>query len=87
VIKSLQVVEIVMPRDCSSFPKDGYKKYENGFKLTIHEYAINFPLKIKEPKMIFVNSMSDLFPKDLLLVDIFSDPEREIGLILLSDRG
>lgn len=47
--------------------KMGTKKYENGFKLTIHEDATNFPLKIKEPKMIFVNSMSDLFHKDIPL--------------------
>ena len=45
--------------------KMGTKKYANGFKLTIHDDVIDFPLKIKEPRMIFVNSMSDLFHKDI----------------------
>ncbi len=45
--------------------KMGTKKYSNGFKLTIHEDVIDFPLKIKEPRMIFVNSMSDLFHKEI----------------------
>lgn len=45
--------------------KMGTKKYSNGFKITIHEDVIDFPLKIKEPRMIFVNSMSDLFHKEI----------------------
>ncbi len=45
--------------------KMGTKKYINGFKLTIHDYKIDFPLQIKDPRMIFVNSMSDLFHKDI----------------------
>jgi len=38
--------------DCK---KLGTKKYENGHKLVIHEDVFDFPLKIKEPRMIFVN--------------------------------
>jgi len=45
--------------------KMGTKKYEKGFKLTLHDEVIDFPLKIKEPRMIFVNSMSDLFHTDV----------------------
>lgn len=45
--------------------KMGTKKYANGFKLTIHEDTLDFPLKIKDSRMIFVNSMSDLFHKDI----------------------
>ena len=45
--------------------KMGTKKYSNGFKLTIHEDTLDFPLKIKDSRMIFVNSMSDLFHKDV----------------------
>lgn len=41
------------------------KKYRNGFKVTLHENDISLPLKWKEPKKIFVNSMSDLFHKDV----------------------
>ncbi len=40
-------------------------RYRNGFKLTLHENALNLPLKWKKPKKIFVNSMSDLFHKDV----------------------
>jgi protein gp37 len=39
----------------------GNKRYKNGFEITIHEDIVNLPLKWKEPKYIFVNSMSDLF--------------------------
>ena len=39
--------------------------YVNGFKLTIHEHALKLPLKWKKPQTIFVNSMSDLFHKDV----------------------
>jgi protein gp37 len=38
----------------------GSPNYENGFELTIHEHVLNYPLGWKSPKMIFVNSMSDL---------------------------
>ena len=45
--------------------KMGVKKYENGFKLTFHPDVMNYPLTLKQSKMIFVNSMSDLFHKDI----------------------
>ena len=45
----------------------GKPKYKNGFKLTLHEDALNLPLEWKTPKKIFVNSMSDLFHKDVPL--------------------
>ena len=43
----------------------GQKNYQNGFKLTLHENAINIPLSWKKPSMIFVNSMSDMFHEDV----------------------
>jgi protein gp37 len=43
----------------------GVKKYSNGFKLTFHPDVMNYPLSLREPRMIFVNSMSDLFHKDI----------------------
>lgn len=43
----------------------GLKKYANGFKLTIHENELATPYQWKKPKMVFVNSMSDLFHKDV----------------------
>jgi protein gp37 len=43
----------------------GQEKYKNGFKLTIHEDALEIPTTWSKPKKIFVNSMSDLFHKDV----------------------
>jgi protein gp37 len=40
-------------------------RYVNGFNLTLHEDLIELPLKWKKPRRIFVNSMSDLFHKDV----------------------
>jgi protein gp37 len=39
----------------------GNKRYKNGFQVTLHYDLLDVPLKWKKPKMIFVNSMSDLF--------------------------
>jgi protein gp37 len=41
------------------------KKYINGFNLTLHDKALEEPLKWKKPQNIFVCSMSDLFHKDV----------------------
>jgi len=43
----------------------GQANYANGFKLTLHEHALKVPLQWKKPQTIFVNSMSDLFHKDV----------------------
>jgi protein gp37 len=43
----------------------GQANYTNGFKLTMHEHTLKLPLKWKKPQTIFVNSMSDLFHKDV----------------------
>lgn len=40
-------------------------RYTNGFNLTLHPDLLELPLKWKRPRMIFVNSMSDLFHKDV----------------------
>jgi protein gp37 len=45
----------------------GQPNYANGFKLAMHEHALDLPLKWKKPQTIFVNSMSDLFLKDVPL--------------------
>ncbi len=45
----------------------GTEKYENGFKLTLHPDTLEIPLTWKKPQMIFVNSMSDLFHRDVSL--------------------
>jgi protein gp37 len=43
----------------------GQPNYVNGFELTLHEAALELPLQWKRPQMIFVNSMSDLFHRDV----------------------
>lgn len=43
----------------------GLEKYKNGFDLAIHPEVLNEPYTWKKGKMIFVNSMSDLFHKDV----------------------
>lgn len=45
----------------------GNPRYENGFKVTLHPDLIELPLSWKKPRRIFVNSMSDLFHKDVPL--------------------
>lgn len=39
----------------------GSKRYKGGFELTLHEDLVDAPLRWKKPRMVFVNSMSDLF--------------------------
>ena len=43
----------------------GQRNYKNGFDLSIHEHFLDLPLHWKSPKMIFVNSMSDLLHEDV----------------------
>lgn len=43
----------------------GVEKYKNDFKLTIHEDELNKPYNWRKPRIVFVNSMSDLFHKDV----------------------
>jgi protein gp37 len=43
----------------------GQPNYVNGFALTIQERMLDLPRKWKTPQVIFVNSMSDLFHKDV----------------------
>jgi protein gp37 len=43
----------------------GQEKYKNGFDLALHPEALNEPYTWKKGKMIFVNSMSDLFHKEI----------------------
>ncbi len=41
------------------------KTFPNGFALTLRPDALEIPLRWKRPRTIFVNSMSDLFHKDV----------------------
>lgn len=41
------------------------RTFPNGFKLTLRPDALDIPLRWRRPRMIFVNSMSDLFHSDV----------------------
>ena len=43
----------------------GVEKYKDGFRLALHPETLDEPLNWSKPQMIFVNSMSDLFHKDV----------------------
>lgn len=50
----------------------GLEKYRQGFRLALHPEALEEPLNWSKPQTIFVNSMSDLFHKDVPLDFILS---------------
>ena len=43
----------------------GQGKYMHGFNVTMHPDCLDDPFSWKKPSMVFVNSMSDLFHKDV----------------------
>lgn len=45
----------------------GVEKYKDNFKLRTHEEALKIPYTWKHSKVVFVNSMSDLFHKEIPL--------------------
>ena len=52
----------------------GQAKYANGFEVTLHHEVLAAPNHWKKPRMVFVNSMSDLFHEkvpDYFIIDIF----------------
>lgn len=48
----------------------GHPNYASGFALTLHEHVLELPLQWKTPRVIFVNSMSDLFHENVPLTFI-----------------
>jgi len=53
----------------------GQRRYRNGFRLTMHREVLQEPYRWKKPRIIFVNSMSDLFHEEIpfeFVQDIFS---------------
>jgi protein gp37 len=57
----------------------GSFRYRNGFKVTLQEDIVELPLEWKQPRIIFVNSMSDLFHKDVpcdFIVKVFDTMKR-----------
>jgi len=45
----------------------GNHNYRNGFDVTLHPHLVDAPLRWKSPRIVFVNSMSDLFHEDIPL--------------------
>jgi protein gp37 len=45
----------------------GLDKYQNGFELALHEHELDKPYQWTNPKIVFVNSMSDLFHEKIPL--------------------
>jgi protein gp37 len=43
----------------------GAARYKDGFEMRVHESALTAPLSWRTPRKVFVNSMSDLFHKDV----------------------
>ena len=43
----------------------GQANYKNGFNVTLQPHMLELPLQWRSPKRIFVNSMRDLFHKDV----------------------
>ncbi|TGL17374.1 phage Gp37/Gp68 family protein [Leptospira bourretii] len=53
----------------------GVEKYSEGFKVKVHPEALSAPYSWKNSKIVFVNSMSDLFHKsipDYFIEDVFN---------------
>lgn len=43
----------------------GADRYRNGFEVTLHPDLVDVPRRWREPRIVFVNSMSDLFHDDV----------------------
>ncbi|MFN8218978.1 MAG: phage Gp37/Gp68 family protein [Fimbriimonadales bacterium] len=43
----------------------GSPRYTNGFRVTLHDDLVDLPRRWKSPRLVFVNSMSDLFHEDV----------------------
>ncbi|MDA1193297.1 MAG: DUF5131 family protein [Candidatus Poribacteria bacterium] len=54
--------------------RDGQARYKNAFNLTLQDDLLTKPLRWREPRSIFLSSMSDVFHKDVpdeYLVEMF----------------
>jgi len=43
----------------------GQKNYQKGFEVTLQPQMLGHPLKWRQPRRVFVNSMSDLFHENV----------------------
>lgn len=70
------------------------KAFPNGFGLTLRPHKLREPYRIKEPSLIFVNSMSDLFwdqiPEDYRdrIVDVIEDtPQHQYQVLTKREKA
>lgn len=57
----------------------GNPRYADGFSVTLHDDLLDLPLQWRTPRLIFVNSMSDLFHPDVpvdFIQQVFTTMER-----------
>ena len=57
----------------------GNPRYTHGFGIALHDDLVDLPLRWKQPRLIFVNSMSDLFHEEIplpFLESVFRTMER-----------
>ena len=43
----------------------GATRYQNGFRVTLHDDLVDLPKSWRKPRVVFVNSMSDLFHEEI----------------------
>lgn len=66
----------------------GIAKYKDNFKVRVHPHELKTPYKWKRSKIVFVNSMSDLFHKDVPLsfiqqvFDVMNDNPQHVFQVL-----
>lgn len=49
----------------------GVGKYDKGFEIRWHESELEIPYSWKKPRVVFVNSMSDLFFTKMFLLNLY----------------
>jgi len=54
-------------RWCHRLKGLGQQKYRNGFRVTLHDDLVELPLQWRKPRLMFVNSVSDLFHEEVPL--------------------
>ncbi len=71
----------------------GLEKYRNGFDVTTHECVLDVPLGWRKPRLVFVNSMSDLFHEEVPLrfirrvFDVMKRADRHVFQVLTKRSG
>ena len=71
----------------------GMAKYRNGFAVTVHPAILDQPLRWRKPRLVFVNSMSDLFHKNVptefveSVFDVMNEASRHTFQVLTKRPG